>query len=188
MNNPLFMPLLLQAPAIVQAMQKRIVTPNSIDDRTANFANSLSPKQLPVYVAVRAVAGARANDCHQNVPIQVKNRGGKAVYGWTLWQFPKLFLTAEFHCCWQSPEGELIDITPKNDKRILFVPDLSRKFEGKLIPSVYRQLHPHRTIAEYIEAEKAGSAVLRSRLPPQEMAPVIIHQLAASKRLLEFKV
>jgi len=63
--------------------------------------------------------------CSDGVASKVANSGGSAVFGWTIWEWPKLFLTAEFHCVWKNHDDRLIDITPKpaHEKQILFASD-----------------------------------------------------------------
>lgn len=65
--------------------------------------------------------------CSDGVRLKVAADGGAPVYGWTIWEWPPAIVTAEFHCVWRSPQGDLVDITPKpaDEKTILFVEDPS---------------------------------------------------------------
>ena len=82
------------------------------------------------------------DNCHINVWVQCDKHGGKPQYGWIIGQDLKNnFLEARFHSVWLSPEGELIDLTPRNDneKRIMFLPDPERVImlsEYKNMPAV----------------------------------------------------
>src|ERR1700676_161605 len=58
--------------------------------------------------------GYEAQECHVNVLHRVRHHGGKRVNGWVIWE-SQPFDEAEFHCVWQNPEGDLIDVTPRND-------------------------------------------------------------------------
>lgn len=77
--------------------------------------------------------------CHFNVWLQCRYAGGQPQAGWVLAQDKqKSFAEAIFHTNWRSPEGQLVDVTPRKDqeKRLLFVPDLARSIvltshEGK---------------------------------------------------------
>jgi hypothetical protein len=53
----------------------------------------------------------------------VQKHGGEAVYGWSLWELPGIWLYAEHHCVWRKPSGELVCVTPQLGKetRILFL-------------------------------------------------------------------
>jgi hypothetical protein len=85
---------------------------------------AISPEQpafLPfTQVDRRYIAG----QCHANVLHRVRGHGGKRVNGWMIWE-SVIMDDAEFHSVWQSPDGTLIDITPRKDKEklVLFLPD-----------------------------------------------------------------
>lgn len=67
--------------------------------------------------------------CHFNVWVQTIHNGGNVQPGWLLWEDPRIgFCEAEFHAVWVSPEGRLVDVTPRRDqeKRVMFVPDPTR--------------------------------------------------------------
>jgi hypothetical protein len=70
------------------------------------------------------------DECHFNVWLMINNAGGHAQSGWVLAQDKaQQFSEAIFHSVWRSPQGKLIDITPRKDreKRLLFVPDHKRQ-------------------------------------------------------------
>lgn len=67
--------------------------------------------------------------CHFNAWLQTRHAGGKPQSGWILTQDKlQAFAEAIFHTVWKSPDGRLLDVTPRTDleKRILFVPDPTR--------------------------------------------------------------
>ncbi len=67
--------------------------------------------------------------CHFNVWLQTRHAGGKPQSGWILAQDKlQAFAEAIFHTVWRSPDGKLLDVTPRTDqeKRVLFVPDPTR--------------------------------------------------------------
>ena len=64
-------------------------------------------------------------------------------------------IEAEFHANWKSPEDEVVDITPKPESginRMLFIPDSSRKYEGKRVQSIREPLTEDSAVAEFIAA------------------------------------
>ncbi|XQW85682.1 hypothetical protein ACOYR1_02800 [Thalassotalea piscium] len=70
------------------------------------------------------------NNCHLNIMVQCEKHGGQAIDGWIIGQDTSHnFLEARFHSVWLSPNGELVDFTPRIDleKRIMFLPDPKRK-------------------------------------------------------------
>jgi hypothetical protein len=102
-------------------------TPSAITELVVKFADELSPSsgvfQVPVVQGEYGLYGW----CVDGVLEKVKQDGGAIVFGWTLWEWPKVMLTAEFHSVWESPAGDLIDITPKPQREttIVFVPNRS---------------------------------------------------------------
>lgn len=111
-------------------------TPQVVSQEIGKFCEGVVPGGTPVLVPVRPASGAELNRCHVNVADHVLAHGGEAVFGWIIWQ-SEVLLHAEAHCNWRSPQGELIDITPKADRegQVLFLPDPNMKWEGRMIPS-----------------------------------------------------
>ena len=62
--------------------------------------------------------------------------------GWALWEWPGLFIEAEFHAVWHSPDGRLVDLTPNRliPTAIVFVPDSLRRYEGRQVDNVRKAL------------------------------------------------
>lgn len=104
--------------------------PTTITTAIADFCREISPKGDLSFVAVRPAVGAKPNQCFFNVEDQAKRSNGKMVCGWTIWEWPDIYIEAEFHSVLQMPSGELVDVTPKVDgeSRILFVTDHRVKF------------------------------------------------------------
>jgi hypothetical protein len=80
-------------------------------------------KADPVLLPFTDLSG-RARQCHMNVLHRVRTHGGKRRNGWLIWE-SAMFAEASFHCVWESPDGELVDLTPRDDgeEHILFLPD-----------------------------------------------------------------
>lgn len=110
-------------------------TPQVMSQEIGKFCEGIVPGGIPVFVPVRPAPGAEEGGCHTNVADHVKENGGEAVFGWIVWQ-SRILLNAEAHCNWRSPQGEMIDITPKlpREAKVLFLPDSNMKWEGRLIP------------------------------------------------------
>lgn len=68
--------------------------------------------------------------CHANGYYHAQKYGGKQVFGWLIWQHGNTF-EAEFHSVWETPQGQLKDISPRyyGEKVVLFVPDPKRKYD-----------------------------------------------------------
>ena len=54
------------------------------------------------------------------------------IYGWSVWEWPKVFIEAKFHAVWKQPDGSFLDIAPKSlpIPRVLFIPDPRRVYLG----------------------------------------------------------
>jgi hypothetical protein len=112
-------------------------TPNEINERVMNFCNSIS-NERPIYVPVAPDADATAHNCFINVPNKIKKVGGRQVIGWAIWLWPQMYIEAEFHCVWISPDGLLIDITPKDKPthKVFFLPDSTKKYDGQQVNNI----------------------------------------------------
>lgn len=70
------------------------------------------------------------DNCHVNNLVKQRLSGGSIVYGWVFGE-DKLndVVEAHFYSVWQDSGGQLVDINPRPtmEKRLLFVPDSSRK-------------------------------------------------------------
>lgn len=99
-------------------------TPSKITAAIRTFCETLSDTPL-IDVPVIDDPHGRFGWCSDGVRLKVAADGGVPVYGWTIWEWPPGLVTAEFHCVWRSPAGELMDITPKphRETRIIFVED-----------------------------------------------------------------
>jgi len=129
------------------------VTPANLSSSILALCQELVPGGKPEYVDVRPIQGAPINDCFPIVHDRVLAEGGAAVYGWSIWEQPTLFVEAEFHAVWCTPNNGLIDITAKNHPimRILFLVDPSRHYEGHQVKNVRRALRNHPSIAGFLE-------------------------------------
>ena len=112
-------------------------TPEGVDKYIQKLIEILNPTHEPIYVDFKAEPEAKPSDCFPIVEQKVENQGGKMILGWQIWKTNNL-VEAEFHAVWETPDGDLLDISPKEiivDK-ILFVEDNNLKYEGKQIDNV----------------------------------------------------
>lgn len=105
-----------------------------------------------MYVKVCPEDVAEANDCFVNVENKMKKDGGKVQYGWAIWYLPGILMEAEFHAVWLSPDGEYIDISPRQIQfdEIMFLPDPNRAYTGKQVDNVRIPLNKNPKVKEYI--------------------------------------
>lgn len=52
-----------------------------------------------------------AGACYWNVDSEVKENGGRLILGWLIQWLPGLYVEAMHHGVWETPDGDLIDIT-----------------------------------------------------------------------------
>lgn len=118
-------------------------TPKAVDAVLSEFCRSVVADAVPEFVPVRPEGFAEYGYCHLNVREKVARDGGSCSAGWLIWLASDVFIEAEFHSVWRSPGGELIDVTPKPDgeRRVLFVPDAGRVWDGgPPPPNLFRPL------------------------------------------------
>jgi hypothetical protein len=105
--------------------QKSNTTPKEISAKILELCAKIDSTQKPLFVEVANEQGNKQDDCFENVRLWVEKKGGRIQYGWTIWENPQILVEGEFHAVWETPEGRLLDITPKRDgeAKILFLPD-----------------------------------------------------------------
>lgn len=118
------------------------VTPAEIGPALAALCEEIAPGVAPFYVEVAPVPGAPANECFPLVEEHVGQHGGTRVIGWSLWEMPGLFVEAEFHAVWRSPNGNHVDIAPKIQAtaRIMFLPSPGAIYTERQVNNVRRAI------------------------------------------------
>jgi hypothetical protein len=99
-------------------------TPPTITLQIEAFAASLCSEK-PIRLPVKSDPFGLYGWCAYGVSEKVRADGGNVGFGWTIWEWPRVLLTAEFHAIWIAPNGDAADITPKphGEREIVFVPD-----------------------------------------------------------------
>jgi hypothetical protein len=96
-------------------------------------------KQVPVQPGEDCSPGS----CFDNVRAVVRRRGGSTQLGWCMREQTGVYVEGEFHAVWRSPEGFLIDVTPRADglTTILFLPDTNASYQGEDVAPRRLMLH-----------------------------------------------
>lgn len=117
-------------------------TPKEISKEIYDFCKEIDHSNKPLFIEVEPKENVRFNYCLTDVARYVKEKGGSEVFGWIIWECPKVFLNAQFHACWKKPNDTLVDIVPKPDKekRILFLADSKRVYQNKLVDNKRKPL------------------------------------------------
>jgi hypothetical protein len=86
----------------------------------------------------------------------------RAVIGWSIWELPGVFIEAEFHSIWRSPDGAFIDITPRKSQteRVLFLIDPHRTYEGRPLNNIRHALTQEPVLLEWFNALDAKFELL----------------------------
>lgn len=122
----------------------------------------LSPDQTPVELSVTPEFDGHINDCFPSVDRKIARDGGSVQYGWQVMELPGLWVEAEFHAVWRSPDGQLVDVTPKQApvQSTLFLPDLRRIYEGRQIPNEFLAISKDPLVQEHIDIQRRKFTLL----------------------------
>lgn len=86
--------------------------------------------------------GYQPNFCHVSAMHKASISGGRRVHGWSLLKYEDVIL-GDFHSVWETPDGNLIDVTPpKVGLRTLFVRDPTLFIERR---GEFQMLYHNRT-------------------------------------------
>jgi len=127
--------------------------PKLIKPYVISFCRGVVADPNPVYVHLHPLDGVAANSCFEIVPDYVAKHGGEQVTGWSIWEWPRVFIEAEFHAVWRQPDGTLLDITPKvfPMPRILFLPDSVRTYKGRQVNNIRKPIGTDPAIKRFCE-------------------------------------
>lgn len=139
-----------------------ITTPSHITRAVRRLIDRLTPNGQATYLAVEPEADARISECFPNVQAKIARAGGRMLCGWQLWEWPHVMIEAEFHAVWLSPDGAMVDITPKphGESRILFVPDPRRDYAGVAVDNVRLPLRDDQLIRHFIRVAELKTIVM----------------------------
>jgi len=169
------------------------MVPSEITDKIRLLLSKIGSHEDPEYVQCRPNQNSPQNECFPLVDERVAADGGERILGWQIWQ-GQLLVEAEFHAVWKTPEGELIDITPKPIplERILFVADYKAKYEGRQVNNIRINITGNPIVDEFIAVhdavfriENKGKRSLQYELLLSGREANAHQKLSAAKPLLE---
>lgn len=119
-------------------MNNTTTTPSKLTDQIVAFCREIDPTAEPEYIDVTPSPNGMVKECFETTDAHVAVNGGTVQHGWIIWETPGILLDAEFHAVWCDSNGQLIDVTPKEDgeTRILFLPDSKRVWKRELVPNI----------------------------------------------------
>lgn len=132
----------------------RPTTPKDILPAISELCRSITPGAKPLFLEVNAQEGARFGECFANVQKMITKHGGGKQHGWLIWERPGIFVEAEFHCVWETNEGELFDVSPRQDGEevVLFLPDSARRFDGRPVPNKRKALTNDPLVSRFLKS------------------------------------
>ena len=140
-------------------------TPRAVTPKITRKLRSITTAD-PVFIDVTPQPGARAANCYQNVRHVVCGRGGRMVEGWLIWEGGDgSYLKCIHHAVWESPDGHLVDVTPTDDERNLFLPDPATHYAGEFIRARYLPLTSNPFVRQQIEFCIMSDRLLRHPCP-----------------------
>ena len=164
------------------------------EPETRDLCQKIVPGVNPEWVNSAPFPGAEEKGCFINVERAIEKSGGRAVFGWTIWQVPGVFIEAEFHCVWEKESGSLLNVTPYPNRpdNILFLPDHTRVYTGKQLdnvrqalvndPDVIRWLYLARRRFEIVNTGDLANQYGHIELPPK-LAKEFDKNMAETDRL-----
>lgn len=165
-------------------------TPKTIDAAVSRLCAAINPEARPVYLEIKPDPDSESLDCFHNVRRKAEREGGEIQLGWAIWTWPRVFVEAEHHAVYLSPEGQLIDTTPPQAHGItrrLFLPDAAAVYdfanEGVRRDNIRHALSNDPLIRSFFSAAERRTAILNA-IPGIGMIAVderIARQIAAAE-------
>lgn len=117
------------------------------------LSRELSPSANLCWVDNRPAIHAAIDGCFEAVNLQVEKEGGSVCFGWRILD-SGFMVEAEFHAVWVDSEERFLDITPHGPpvRKILFLPDPNRRYEGRQVNNVRRAISLDPRVKAFIEA------------------------------------
>ena len=118
------------------------VTPTLDEAHVLAFCASVVPDSVAYVVQCLPLLGEPFNECFSIVPKQIAAHGGNQLTGWAIWEVPGIYIEAEFHAVWQRPDGQIVDISPRQIyfPCTAFLPDPKRQYVGRQVDNIRQPL------------------------------------------------
>ena len=166
-----------------------LTTPPETSEAVAKFAGHFALSSDPQRLQVKTRSDSEESDCYVDVAKQIEEHGGEIVYGWQVWEWPRILIEGEHHAVWKSENGELMDLSYKADgeEEVVFIPDPQTPYEGKRIRTLRYPLWNHTLVKKLIKASEAIDAEYESGQKSEtefSLNPAIISRLNMEKHRL----
>lgn len=133
-----------------------IIAADPTKSHVLEFCASITT-ETPVSILQSPPPSAQPLECFSNVANEVAKHGGQVVAGWAIWEWPGIYIEAEYHAVWQRPDGVLVDVTPRMEwlNGMTFVPDPTRPDDGSIRDNIRKALCVGRPVQDFFLAGKA---------------------------------
>lgn len=129
-------------------------TPNRISEALATLCRKVSFGYTPEFIYVEPIPDFLPDNCYPNVQSLVATKGGEAVFGWAIYEWPRVWVEFQHHAVWRDTEGKLRDHTPRRDGEsiaLFLTCDIS--YIGSHIPTKWFPLSDSIDILRIIEIQ-----------------------------------
>lgn len=145
-------------------------TPDTISAAVLDLCRQINPAATPSYIVITPEPDCEPNDCFQCTRRKVARDGGRIQFGWTIWEWPRVYVEAEHHAVYEPQGGgQWMDITPSafpEIRRRLFLPDPSAVYdfenEGILRDNQRLALNDDPLIKEFFNAGARRVAIVNT--------------------------
>lgn len=147
------------------------ITPSLEDPQVGKLSQMVGSPSEAINIPVKECQLPYGN-CYWNVEMIVERDGGTAELGWLIQGWPGIFIFAQHHSVWGSPQGDLFDVTDKIPTdpvrdRSVFIPDGRIPVDLERIPNIrgiHLALSNDRRVMEYIDNYHRYHGVISSQL------------------------
>lgn len=101
-------------------------TPDPTAPHIRRFCEIIVPGAQPRLMPIRPSADSQPLDCFNNARQLAEAHGGRIQFGWSIWEWPGVYVEAEHHAVYVPPDDTpWIDVTPAidSDTTRVFLPD-----------------------------------------------------------------
>lgn len=132
-----------------------MIAPDPTEQYVKSFCKGISDIP-PVSIPSSPVSDVPLNECFGVVEEHISANGGRGVIGWSIWEWPGVFIEAEFHMVWEAPDKTMVDLTPKPKafETIIFLPDTKKQYRGRQIDNIRKPLIQSLTVQRFLDTAK----------------------------------
>ncbi len=147
-------------------MPNTIAPPNERAPHIRNICASINAKGRVLRMPIEAEADCKVRECFNNVSVKVQRDGGRVVYGWTIWEWPNVYVEAAHHAVYAPSRGHWRDITPADDgdtERVFLEDGAADKSDDVRRRTIRFALSKSPLVLDFLKAAEATDDILFSQ-------------------------